>query len=302
MPRPSTPGPRRTPRRSRPSTGSASAPKRPSPGGGPTKTTSCLVTRTRSPATSGKRRGSHGPAANTNSPAADARTVGGHDRVEAAPSAPPRGRPGELEATTFGLEPPGDRGHAPSGHQQPGLGLEDGERQVVRGELRPAPHQRLRREPLDRDAETRGASTRMPPRIRRRSGRTTARRPERRAIADRLAERDPGVPSLARPARVERVRAVRGADDPRLVAGRRPRMTRPVRIDQRRPPAAPSSLERRPGAHHAGPDDDDVAGPARSRAGHGVRVRVDTAAAAIASGVNGSATVRPLDQASIWSL
>ncbi len=39
-----------------------------------------------------------------------------------------------------------------------------------------------------------------------------------------------------------------------------------------------------------------------ARGVHGVRVSVETAAAAIAPGVNGSGTVRPPDQGPIWSL
>ena len=74
---------------------------------------------------------------------------------------------------------------------------------------------------------------------------------------------------------------------------------------ERRLPALASRPKRDPGAHHPGTDDDEVGADRRRAAGptgHGVSVSVEAAAAAIAAGVNGSATVSPPIHGPIWSL
>ena len=114
------------------------------------------------------------------------------------------------------------------------------------------------------------------------------------ALADLLAEGDPFLPRLARPAHVEPIEPVRRARDPRLVAGGRPRAARPERIDERDAPPPADGLECRPGAHRSRADDDEI--------GHGWRTSVWAAASSMAAWVNGSGTVSPLPHGPIMSL
>ena len=58
--------------------------------------------------------------------------------------------------------------------------------------------------------------------------------------------------------RVDRARAVGGADDARLAAGARARVARSPRVDQRDARAAPAQLERGPAAERAGADHRDA--------------------------------------------
>ena len=273
---------------------------RPSPGGGPKNITSCLVTRMSSPATSGKRRGSQGPAANTNVPPAIPRAIAGDDVQEAPPvrgtrDAPTRARTARRPGRTSGPRRP--------------------PRSVPVGDPPPA------RTPRTRDPRPRsGASpsarsvgdnrrTGMPSEVRAAIewrleavlpvGEPEHARLDVEPLADLRLEGLPRRARLARPARVERVRAVGRAQDAGLVPGRGARVAGPERIDERGRPARPTRAKRGPRAHGARADDDDVRG---GRA-HGVSVRVATVAASIASRVNGSGSVsRRSATASIWSL
>ena len=273
--------------------------------GSPTNRTSCFVTRMRSPTASGKSRGSHGPAANTNSAAA---------RRRPSPSVTSRSRrpstaPGSAHPSS--LRPPSSsnvRATAATPRRaisRPASGSKIanarssericGQRAATSsGESRSTGMSRLRSVASEDASQppSSWASHRTPAGTNRRSPIASAR-------AFQAGQR------LARPAAVERVVAVRCADDPRLVARRCPRIAGPEGIDERRPPALASGPEGDPGAHHAGPDDDEIsrvpARPARPD-GHGVSVSVEAAAAATAAGVNGSGTVSPSIHGPIWSL
>ena len=113
-------------------------------------------------------------------------------------------------------------------------------------------------------------------------------------LADLLSERDPFLPCLARPAHIEPVESVRSPQDPCLVTGRRPRASSTERIDERDAAASADGLERRPGAHRPGADDDEV--------GHGWSTSVWAAASSMAACVNGRGTVSPFRHGPIMSL
>ena len=205
--------------------------------------------------------------------------------------------PRELEPPAVPGERPGHGGHPVPCQQEARLRLVRGEREVIGRDLRPAVGKIGRRQPSHRDAERRQCRDRV-----RLEPVLPMGEPEHpgldvEALAHLRLERLPGRAGLARPARVERVGPVRRPQDAGLVAGGRARVAGPERIDERRRPARPARAEGGPGAHRPRPDDDDV----RRRRTHGLSVRVATAAAAIASRVNGSGRVSSFRQGSIWS-
>ena len=113
-------------------------------------------------------------------------------------------------------------------------------------------------------------------------------------LADLVAEGNPFLARLARPAHVERV----GPCDAREIRVSSPDVARGLPAPNASTsvtlrPAA-DRLERRPGAHRPRADDDEVA--------HGWRTSVSAAASSMAAWVNGSGTVSPVRHGSIRSL
>ena len=230
--------------------------------------------------------------------------------VEQPPSRrPPRSHGRHAVPPAEVLERLDDGLTAEARHERPALGFVQGPGQALTRDLRPACLELLGRDALERHAFRRqrlcraGLVAVFPGREPERAG------GQHEGHAPGLAVGQPRLACAARPARVEAVRAVRGADDARLVAARGPRVPGAERVKQRdRPAAAGPGVVRRPGAHRAGAHHEQVAAARqfadrfRPRVGdahrarrsvHGVKVRICVVAASTAAFVNGSGTVLP---------
>ena len=233
-----------------------------------------------SPRTRGNRRGSHGPAANTNWSAATWRPSSVVTSSRRRPSA----RPGRAQARSN--RPPSSvnrRATAATPRRairRPASGSKTakarspaatcGHRSVTSAGPRCSTGIPVSRRSVS-DARSKASS---------RCANQSAPAGHEDRLADLLAERDPGVAGRARPGRVQPVLAVRRADDPCLVAGCRPRVPGPERVDERGGHPGPLRTERGPRAHRPGTHHDDIgrAGAASTR--HRGRMTPRPAAAA----------------------
>src|SRR5439155_22907154 len=204
------------------------------------------------------------------------------DVDEGSTVAPSRHDRFELEPPAAASEGPCDRRDRAPGEQHAALRLEDREGDPVGRDLRPASADIVDGQPLDRHRLLAEDAFRGRLEAILAMGEPGDADLEHERVGRLVAERPPRVTRLACPARVKAIGAVRRANDPRLVAGRRSRMPGAIRVDEEDLAARAGGPKCGPGAHRPGAHDDEV--------GHGSNVTVAATTLSTAFAKNSSGT------------